>query len=118
MIKISEKNVIFLLREIQCVFYIEYNGKKMNKNTRKTGRNIWHRICRKIRAVFNIVFVWRPADTGILLPYYDAEKQSNTTFADLFRYRNDVWYLCKTNLGKCPLLLFGHGGSSGMIHKT
>ena len=90
----------------------------MNINTRKTGRNIWHRICRKIRAVFCIVFVWRPADTGILLPYYVAEPQSNTIFADIFRYRNDVWYLCKTNLSKCPLLLFGHGGSSGMIHKT
>ena len=71
----------------------------MNKNTRKTGRNIWHRIYRKIRAVFCIVFVWRHADTGILLPYNDAEIQSNTIFADFFRYRNDVWYLCKTNLG-------------------
>ncbi len=90
----------------------------MNKNIRKTGRNIWQWICWKIRAVFCIVFVWQPADTGILLPYNDAEIQSNTIFADFFRYRNDVWYLCKTNLGKCTLLLSGHGGSSGMIHKT
>ena len=118
MIKISEKNVIFLQREIQCVFYIEYNGKKMNKNTRKTGRNIRHRICRKIRAVCCIVFVWRHTDTGILPTYNNAELQSNIIFADLFRYRNDVWYLCKTNLGKCPLLLFWHGGSSGMTRKT
>ncbi len=99
-------------------FTLNTAAKRMNKNTRKTGRNIWQWICWKIRAVFNIVFVWLPADTGILLPYNDAELQGNTIFADFFRYRNDVWYLCKTNLGKCPLLLFGHGGSSGMIHKT
>lgn len=99
-------------------FTLNATAKRMNKNTRKTDRNIWHRICRKIRAVFNIVFVWLPADTGILLPYNDAEIQSNTIFAGLFRYRNDVWYLCKTNLGECPLLLSGHGGSSGMIRKT
>ena len=99
-------------------FYIEYNGKKMNINIRKTGRNIWHRICRKIRAVCCIVFVWRHTDTGILLSYNDAELQGNTIFAGFFRYKNDVWYSCKTNLGKCPLLLSGHGGNSGMIHKT
>ena len=99
-------------------FTLNATSKRMNKNTRKTGRNIWQRIYWKILAVCCIVFVWRPANTGILLPYNDAEIQNNTIFADFFRYKNNIWYLCKTNLGKCPLLLSGHGGSSGMTRKT
>ena len=79
---------------------------------------IWQRIYWKILAAFGIVVVWLQAGTWILFSYHDAEPQNNTIFADFFRYRNDVWYLCKTNLSKCPLLLSGHGGSSGMTRKT
>ena len=90
----------------------------MITNIRENSMKIWQRIYCKILAVFSIVVVGRQAGTCLFLPYHDAEPQNNTIFAGLFRYKNNIWYLCKTNLGKCPPLLSGHGGSSGMIHKT
>ena len=99
-------------------FYIEYKANKMITNIRENSMKIWQRIYWKILAAFGIVVVWLQAGTCLFLPYHDAEPQNNTIFAGLFRYKNNIWYLCKTNMGKCPPLLSGHGGSSGMTRKT
>ena len=94
--------------------YLSIMKRKFKKELVQVFQWIW----RSLGIPFSLVFIGeKRKKTDSFCFFYDIEKQ-NLVSEHLFHLRHEVWYLCKMKVPKCPPLLFGHGGSSGMIHKT
>ena len=90
----------------------------MKRKIKKELAQVFQCIWRILGLPFSIVFIGeKRKETDSFCSFHDIEKQDLIS-EHLFRLRHEVWYLCKMKVPKCPLLLSGHGGSSGMTRKT
>ena len=94
--------------------YLSIMKRKFKKELVQVFQWIW----RSFGIPFSLVFIEENRkETNSFSSFHDIEKQ-NLVSEHLFHLRHEVWYLCKMKVPKCPLLLSGHGGSSGMTRKT
>ena len=90
----------------------------MKRKIKKDLAQVFSWIWRSLGIPFSLVFIGeKREETDSFCSFHNIEKQ-NSVNEHLFRLRHEVWYLCKIKVPKHPLLFSGHGGSSGMIHKT
>ncbi len=90
----------------------------MKRKIKKDLLQVFQWIWQSLGIPVSLVFIGeKRKKTDSFCFFYDIEKQ-NLVSEHLFHLRHEVWYLCKMKVPKCPPLLFGHGGSSSMIHKT
>ncbi len=90
----------------------------MKRKIKKELVQVFQWIWRSSGLPFSLVFIEENREeTDSFCSFHDIEKQTSVN-EYLFRLRHEVWYLCKIKVPKHPLLLSGHGGSIGMIHKT